>query len=67
MVAVAILAALATLFAVLNLDEVKVHLLFGSPRMPLILVIVICVLIGLVIGWALTRRGMAGRSARHRP
>lgn len=62
LLAVAILAVLATLFAVLNLDQVKVHLLFGSPRLPLIVVIVVCLLIGLLFGTVLARR--AGRRGR---
>lgn len=56
LVAIAILAVAATLFAVLNLDEVKVHLLFGTPELPLIIVIVACLAIGTGIGWALARR-----------
>jgi uncharacterized integral membrane protein len=59
LVAVAILAVVATLFAVLNLDQVKVHLLFGTPRLPLIVVIVVCLLIGTLFGTVLARR--AGR------
>lgn len=58
LVAVAVLAVAATLFAVLNLDKVKVNLLFGSPELPLIVVIVGCLLIGAVFGAVLeTRRG----------
>lgn len=67
LVAVAILAVAATLFAVLNLDQVKVHLLFGSPRMPLILAIVICVLVGIAIGWTLARRPSGHGVRRRRP
>lgn len=55
-IAVGILAVLATVFALANLDEVKVNFLFGSARMPLIIVIVGCVLIGVAIGSFLTRR-----------
>jgi uncharacterized integral membrane protein len=43
-----ILAALAIVFAVLNLDEVEVHWAFGSGRAPLIVVIVISLLVGCV-------------------
>jgi uncharacterized integral membrane protein len=56
LVAVAILAGAATLFAVLNLDKVRVHLLFGSPELPLIVVIVLCVLVGMVFGAVLAHR-----------
>lgn len=34
------LILLAILFALLNLDKVEVDLIFGSPRIPLIIVIV---------------------------
>lgn len=44
-----ILAVLITLFAVLNLDEVKVDWIFGSGRAPLIIVIVISLLVGIVL------------------
>lgn len=59
--AIAILALVATLFAVLNLDEVKVNLLFGSTRLPLIVVIVACLLIGAALGAVLRRRGRRQR------
>jgi uncharacterized integral membrane protein len=62
-IAVAILAAVATLFAVLNLDDVKVHLLFSTVQMPLIIVIVACLLIGGLIGALLTRRRSGRRSS----
>lgn len=66
LLAVAILAVLATLFAVLNLGEVKVDLLFGSRHIPLILVIVACLAIGGVLGAVIGRRGgvRAGRRGR---
>jgi uncharacterized integral membrane protein len=47
--AMVVLAVLITLFAVLNLDEVKVHWIFGSGRAPLIIVIVISLLVGIVL------------------
>ena len=59
LLAVAILTALATLFAVLNLDEVEVELIAASPRLPLVVVIVGCLLVGYVLGRLL------GRRARH--
>jgi uncharacterized integral membrane protein len=55
--AIAILAAVALLFAILNFDEVKVHLLFGTVTMPLVIVIAACLLIGGLIGAYLGRRG----------
>ncbi len=52
-----ILAVLITLFAVLNLDQVRVHLIFGSGRLPLIIVIVASLLIGILLGAFAARRG----------
>ena len=43
------LIALAVLFALLNLDKVKVDLIFGSPKWPLIVVIVACLALGAAI------------------
>jgi uncharacterized integral membrane protein len=40
---------LVALFALLNLDKVKVDLIFGSPRWPLIVVIVGCLALGAAI------------------
>ncbi|HMD56402.1 MAG TPA: hypothetical protein VKG82_02905 [Solirubrobacteraceae bacterium] len=54
------LAVIATLFAVLNLEEVKVDWIFGSGHAPLILVIVISVLAGIVLTY------MAERISRRR-
>ncbi|HZV75189.1 MAG TPA: LapA family protein [Conexibacter sp.] len=48
--AIAILVAVAVLFAVLNFNDVKVNLLFGSVTMPLVIVIAGCLLIGGLIG-----------------
>lgn len=47
--ALVILAILITLFAVFNLDEVKVSYVFGSGKAPLILVIVISLLVGIIL------------------
>lgn len=44
-----ILAALAIVFAVINLNEVEVHWAFGSGKAPLIVVIVISLLVGSVL------------------
>jgi uncharacterized integral membrane protein len=49
--ALVVLAILITLFAVFNLDEVKVSYVFGSGRAPLIIVIVISVLVGIVLAY----------------
>jgi uncharacterized integral membrane protein len=47
--AMVVLAVLITLFAVFNLNEVKVNWVFGSGRAPLIIVIVISLLVGIVL------------------
>jgi uncharacterized integral membrane protein len=49
------LAVLATLFAVLNLGDVKVDWILGSGRAPLIVVIVISVLAGIVLAYLAER------------
>jgi uncharacterized integral membrane protein len=54
------LIALAVLFALLNLDKVKVALIITSPKIPLIIVIVGCLALGAAIDRLLMRR------ARHR-
>lgn len=55
-IAIGILAAAAALFALVNLDDVRVDLVFGSVTMPLIVVIVGCLLIGGLIGAYVGRR-----------
>jgi uncharacterized integral membrane protein len=50
------LILIAVLFAALNLDDVEVDLIFGSPEMPLIFVIVACLLLGALIDRLLARR-----------
>ncbi len=56
-IAIGILGAVALLFAILNFEDVKVDLLFGSVTMPLVIVIAACLLIGGLIGAYLGRRG----------
>jgi uncharacterized integral membrane protein len=58
------LAVLATLFAVLNLDEVKVDWVFGSGHAPLIVVIVISVLVGIVLTYMAERINRKRRAPR---
>ena len=59
-IALLLLAILITLFAVLNLDEVKVDWIVGSGHAPLIIVIVISLLAGIVLTY------FADRQARKR-
>jgi uncharacterized integral membrane protein len=51
-----VLAVLITLFAVLNVDSVKVHWIFGTSSAPLIIVIVISLLVGVVLTYIADRR-----------
>jgi uncharacterized integral membrane protein len=56
------LAVLLTLFAVLNVDSVKVDWIFGSGHVPLIIVIVISVLVGIVLTYLAERLNRKKRS-----
>jgi uncharacterized integral membrane protein len=58
--ALVILAVLITLFAVLNVKDVKVNWIFGSGHAPLIIVIVLSLLVGIVLTY------FAGRLSRKR-
>jgi uncharacterized integral membrane protein len=53
--AMVLLAVLLTLFAVLNVESVKVHWIIGSGHAPLIVVIVISVLVGIVLTYLAER------------
>jgi uncharacterized integral membrane protein len=59
--ALVVLAILITLFAVLNLDKVKVDWIFGSGHAPLIIVIVISLLVGIVLTHFAERRASRRR------
>ena len=54
--ALVVLSILITLFAVFNLDEVKVDWIVGSGKAPLIIVIVISLLVGIVLTHFAERR-----------
>jgi uncharacterized integral membrane protein len=58
-VAAAVLAVVLTLFAVLNSQRVRVHLIFTITHLPMIVVIAVCGLIGLAVGWLIGRRRAA--------
>jgi len=49
------LAVLATLFAVLNVNQVEVNWIFGSGKAPLIIVIVISLIVGIVLAYSAER------------
>lgn len=53
---IAVVAIYFTLFAVLNLDDVKVNWVVGSGHAPLIIVLVISLLVGIVLTYAAERR-----------
>ncbi len=55
LVAAASVTALVALFAILNLDEVKVNWIAGTARTPLIVVIAGSVLVGAGLGYLLSR------------
>jgi uncharacterized integral membrane protein len=55
------LAVLMTLFAVLNVGDVKVNWIFGSDQAPLIVVIVLSVLVGAVLTYSADRRSAKRR------
>jgi uncharacterized integral membrane protein len=58
-----VLAILATLFAVLNLREVKVDWILGSGHAPLIIVIVVSLLAGIVLSYLVERIAHRRRKA----
>jgi uncharacterized integral membrane protein len=59
--ALVVLAVLVTLFAVFNVDKVKVHWIFGTDEAPLIIVIVISLLVGILLTHFAERRGAKRR------
>ena len=59
--ALILLAVLVTLFAVLNVEEVKVNWIFGSGKAPLIIVIVVSLLVGVILTHFAERRGAKRR------
>jgi uncharacterized integral membrane protein len=61
-VALVVLAILVTLFAVFNLNEVKVSYVFGSTHAPLIVIIVVSVLFGIVLTYLAERLQRKKRS-----
>ena len=61
--AAALLGGLAVLFAVLNLDDVKVNWIVFTGRAPLIVVIVVSGLVGVVLGLVVMRVVITRRSA----
>lgn len=58
---IVVVAVLMTLFAVFNLDDVKVHWILGSGHAPLIVVMVISLLVGIVLTYFAERRSSRRR------
>jgi uncharacterized integral membrane protein len=56
-----VLAVAITLFAVLNLESVKVNWIFGTGEIPLIIVIVVSALFGIVLTYLVDRRASKRR------
>jgi len=56
-----VLASLITLFAVLNVKQVKVDWIVGSGHAPLIIVIVISLVVGVALGHFAERRSRKRR------
>jgi uncharacterized integral membrane protein len=55
-IAALVLAALGGVFAVANLDDVKVNWVLDTWRTPLIVVIALSMLVGAALGFLVSRR-----------
>jgi uncharacterized integral membrane protein len=66
MAAAAVLGGIAAVFAIINLDKVKVEWLVGSWQTPLILVILISMLLGAALDRLLVRRARRRRRSAKR-
>lgn len=64
--ALVVVTALVTLFAVLNLDEVQVNWIVGSWSTPLIVVIAVSAVLGALIDRVALRRRATRRSTTDR-
>jgi uncharacterized integral membrane protein len=60
-VAASVAGGLLALFAVFNLQTVRIHWIVGSSRTPLIVLVAICGALGFGAGWFVSRH-MAGRA-----
>jgi uncharacterized integral membrane protein len=59
---VVVVAAIFIAFALLNLNQVRVHWIVGSGHAPLIIVIVISLLVGIVLTYFVERLSRRRRS-----
>jgi uncharacterized integral membrane protein len=55
-IVIGVCAVVLVVFAILNLDKVRVHFAVDTVDAPLVVVIAICALLGFVIGWFIGRR-----------
>lgn len=55
-ITVAVIAIILLVFALVNLEDVKIDFVATDVTAPLVLVIVICAALGFVIGWFVGRR-----------
>lgn len=55
-ITVAVIAIILLVFALANLEDVKIDFVAADVTAPLVLVIVICAALGFVIGWFIGRR-----------
>lgn len=63
MIAAVVLAIVLTLFAALNAQGVRIHLIFTTTHLPVIVVIAVSGVIGVAIGWLIARRRAARGAA----
>ncbi len=55
-IVIAVCAVVLIVFAILNIDDVRVDFVVDTVDAPLVVVIAICALLGFVIGWFVGRR-----------
>jgi uncharacterized integral membrane protein len=55
-ITIAVIAIILLVFALVNLEDVKIDFVATDVTAPLVLVIVICAALGFVIGWFTGRR-----------
>ena len=53
---VTVIAIVLLVFALVNLEDANIDFVVGDVTIPLVLVIVICAVLGFVIGWFVGRR-----------
>jgi uncharacterized integral membrane protein len=56
----AVVGVVVIVFALLNFQDVKMHWIVGTTHTPLIILVAVCLLIGIGIGYLLGRRTHTG-------